>query len=334
MVRIHDVTLRDGNHACGHSINPELVRRYCDLAIKAGVDELEVGHGNGLGASTLQVGQAKHPDSHNVCLAAETLNGSRVKLCVFMIPGWGTLDHLESVLAYKPDIVRVGCHCTEADTTKRYIEYAVSKHVEAHGVLMMSHMANEHQIVEESRKMRSYGAKAVIVMDSAGTLTPRQVELCIRELSADGPTGFHAHNNLGLAVANSLVAVDAEIIDCSSRGFGAGAGNAPLELVAAAFQRAGITTNLNLDAVLALGDFMDAEIPKLGAKRPESDTSSILSGLYGVFSGFKPHVNAAVATYGVEEKLIWQGLARRGAVAGQEDLVIDVAREIMNKKEW
>lgn len=336
MTRIHDVTLRDGNHACGHSINPELVRKYCTMAALAGVDEIEVGHGNGLGASTLQVGLGK-PDSHNICVAAEALKPFKpvVKLCVFMIPGWGTIAGLDAAMKYDVDIVRVGCHCTEADTTKRYIEHAVAAGKEAHGVLMMSHRASPERLWMEAGKMVAYGAKRVIYMDSAGYFTPGDIlGIFPPALSYRTTMGFHAHDNLGMAVANSLAAAlsGVDVVDCSARGFGAGAGNAPLELVAAAFQRAGVTTNLNLDRVLELGDMMDEEIPRLGAVRPESSTSSILSGLHGVFSGFKPHVIGAAATYGVDEKLIWAELGKRKAVAGQEDLVVDVVQELARKK--
>ncbi len=336
-IRIHDVTLRDGSHACQHSFDGTFVAEYCKRADECGIHSLEVGHGNGLGASSLQIGLSAISDWQ--LLQEARMNLTNTKLAALAIPGWATWKHIKQALEERVDIVRVGCHCSEADTTQKHIENLKMSGKEAHGVLMMAHRLETDELREQAMKMRNYGATEVILMDSAGCFTPDDMK-DFQDMPGSGSvvilpmaSGFHAHNNLGLAVANALEAArcGAGIIDCSTRGFGAGAGNAPMEQVAVAFERAGIETGLDIDKVIELSEWFETHLPG-GWNMPSVEASSLYSARAGVFSGFKVHVIGAAALTGVDEKLIWQELGKRKVVAGQEDMVLDVANELKETK--
>ena len=325
---IQDSSLRDGNHAIQHQLTLEDIKDYCRLADKAGIPVIEVGHGNGLGASSLQVGLSLEEESAQLEVARENLKSS--KLAVHMIPGFTTISrNLQNAIDIGIDLARVGCHCTEADTTKRYIEYLRENDVEAVGSLMMSHTVNKEILLEEAQKMQDYGATGVSLYDSAGSYLPVDVEAKIKHLSEnlDIKVGFHAHNNLGMGVANSLVAYQngARIIDGSILGFGAGCGNAQLEVIVAVFEKMEIKTGIDLYSILDCADFAkDTFIKDVPSIKPVG----VVSGLSGVFSGFVKHVERISQQYDVDPRDVFFELGKRKVVAGQEDLIIEVAADI------
>ena len=330
---IHDVTLRDGSHAVAHQLNAAQVRAYASAADKAGVPIIEVGHGNGLGASSLQVGESLLPDMEMLKIARESILKS--KLGIFIIPGFATINKdLKPAMDAGADVVRVASHCTEADLTERHISYARGRGKDVYGVLMMSHMAPKETLAEEALKMETYGAQGVILMDSAGAYLQKDVTEKVGALvkALNIPVGFHAHNNLGLAVANSVAAAEAgaSIIDGSARGFGAGAGNTPIELLIGVFEKMGYPTGVDLYHILDASDIAEKELMKV---LPFPKPVSIVSGLAGVFSGFSKHVERVAREYGVDPRDIFFELGKRRVVAGQEDLIVEVAIELAAKKE-
>ncbi len=204
-ILIHDPTLRDGSHAVRHQLTAEQIALYAAAADAANVPIVEVGHGNGLGASSLQVGIAKISDDQMLEAARRNLHAA--KLGIFIIPGFATINKdLRKALDLGVDVVRVASHCTEADTTARHISYIRERGKEVYGNLMMTHMVSVETLVEESLKLESYGAEGVIIMDSAGAFLPSDVAPRISALvsALKIPVGFHGHNNLGMAVANSI----------------------------------------------------------------------------------------------------------------------------------
>lgn len=327
-ILISDPTLRDGNHAVRHQLSRESFITYCKAAETAGVPIVEVGHGNGLGASSLLVGECKLSDEEILSISRANLKKS--KLAIHVIPGFCTIkSDLARAVDLGVDIFRVGSHCTEADITDRHIAYIRKSGKEAYGVLMMSHMASPEILLEEARKMESYGAEAIVIMDSAGAYFPDDVTQRITAL-VDGlsiPVGFHGHNNLGMAVINSVAAVKAgaSIIDGSIRGFGAGAGNTQLEVLVAVFERLGFETGIDLYKILDAADMAEKEFNPLA---PFSSPVSIVSGLAGVFSGFSKQVAKSAQDYHVDPRDIFFELGRRKAVAGQESLIIEVAQKL------
>lgn len=324
-ILISDPTLRDGNHAVRHQLRKNDFASYCKAADSAGVPIVEVGHGNGLGASSMLVGECSLSDEIILSTARENLKHS--KLAIHAIPGFCTIErHMAMALDLGVDVFRIAAHCTEADITDRHIAFARKHGKEVYGVLMMSHMASPDQLADEAFKMQGYGAEGVIIMDSSGHYLPLDVSERIGALveMLSVPVGFHAHNNLGMGIANSVSAVQAgaTIIDGSARGFGAGSGNAQLEVLVAVFKKMGYETGIDLYKMLDAADIAEKEImPSL----PYISSTSIVSGLSGVFSGFIKEVNRVSAEHGVDARDIFVQLGTRNAVAGQESLILEVA---------
>ena len=332
-VLINDATLRDGSHAVGHQLNSQQIAVYAAAAEAAGVPIVEVGHGNGLGASSLQVGESLISDMEMLKAAREKLVNS--KLGIFVIPGFATINKdLSRAIEAGVDVVRVVAHCTEADITERHISYARQRGKEVYGTLMMSHMAPKEILIEECLKMELYGAEGVILMDSAGAHLPKDVSEKISALvnNLTIPVGFHAHNNLGMAIANSIAAVEAgaSILDGTARGFGAGAGNAQLEVLVAILEKMGYSTGIDLYKILDAGDIAEKELIEV---LPSIKSTNIVSGLAGVFSGFLKPVHRIAQKYGVDPRDIFFELGRRKVVAGQEDLIIEVAMKLSQQQE-
>ncbi len=324
-ILISDPTLRDGNHAVRHQISQKNFADYCTAADAAGVPIVEVGHGNGLGASSMLVGECALSDETILKTAREHL--MRSKMAIHAIPGFCTIHrHVAMAMDLGVDVFRIASHCTEADITQRHIEYVRNHGKEVYGVLMMSHMASPETLTSEARKMAAYGAEGLIIMDSAGKYLPAEVTIRIESLveALDIPVGFHAHNNLGMAIANSVAAVEAgaSIIDGSARGFGAGAGNAQLEVLVAVFQQMGFETGIDLYKVLDAADLAETSMI---LSPPYISSTSIVSGMSGVFSGFIKQVNSISCEHGVDPRDIFFELGRRNAVAGQESLILEVA---------
>ena len=327
-ILISDPTLRDGNHAVRHQISQEHFASYCAAADAAGVPIVEVGHGNGLGASSMLVGECALTDETILTTARQHLK--RSKLAIHAIPGFCTIHrHVSMAMDLGVDVFRIASHCTEADITQRHIEYVRKHGKEVYGVLMMSHMAKPETLADEARKMEAYGAEGLIIMDSAGTYLPADVTRRISTLvdAINIPVGFHAHNNLGMGIANSVAAVEAgaTIIDGSARGFGAGAGNAQLEVLVAVFQQMGFETGIDLYKMLDAADLAEKTMVK---SLPYISSTSIVSGMSGVFSGFIKQVNSISAEHGVDARDIFFELGRRNAVAGQESLILEVALDL------
>jgi len=329
-VKLFDSTLRDGSHAIKHQLTKENIINYCKAIDGVGMNTVIVGHGNGLGASSLQVGISLLRDTEMLKTARANLKQTR--LGVYMIPGFGTIkDDLVPAIECGVDVFKIGCHCTEADTTKQHIEYLRKSNKYVYGVLMMYHMASPDRILEEAKKMESYGAYGVILMDSAGASTLENVHETVNLLckNLDINVGFHPHNNMGLAVANAYSAViaGATIIDGTLTGFGAGAGNCQLEALQALLEKRGIITGANLYGML---DVCDNVMPEINKTKNPIDSLSIVSGQAGVFSAFKFHVQKAAKEFNVDPREILVELGRRKAVGGQEDMIIEIAQKLNN----
>lgn len=331
-ILIVDSTLRDGSHAMGHQYTKKNISDYAKGAQKAHTEILMVGHGNGLGASSLQLGMSLHSDHEMLTTAKSVLTSTM--LGGFLIPGFGTIKaDIAPAIELGVQVMMVACHCTEANITKQHIEYCVAHTIQTYGVLMMSHMLDAEGLLENAKHIESYGACGVLLMDSAGAYLPKDVAEKVSTLveSLSIPVGFHAHNNLGLAVANSLVAVEhgARIIDCTSRGIGAGAGNCQLEVIVAVLEKMGYTTGLDLYTCM---DTSEQVVSQFMKKPIDINLVTLTSGLAGVFSGFAPHAIKASKQFGVDIRDIFMELGKRGVVGGQEDSIIDVAMNLAQKK--
>jgi 4-hydroxy 2-oxovalerate aldolase len=325
-----DSSLRDGNHSVKHTVSLDSIQRYCEFADRAGIPIVEVGHGNGLSASSLLIGKAVNSDTEMLTTARKSLK--RSKLGIHSIPGLSTLDDIKHALDCGVDIVRVATHCTEATLSKPHIEHLSKSGNVVYGVLMMSALIAADELVEQAKIMESYGANGVIIMDSTGSYLPGDVEERITKLknALRISIGFHAHNNLGCAVANSLTAAEcgAEFIDVCIRGFGAGAGNAPLEIMIPVLEQSGFKVGIDFKETIKEADkVMSYLVPS----QPVSAPINVLTGLKRLFSGFEKPIVAASQLHGIEYSSLIFELGNRKLVAGQEDLIVEVAQNLKNK---
>ena len=330
---ISDHTLRDGNHAVSHKITLSQIEKYCQFAENAGIPIIEVGHGNGLGASSLLIGQSLHSDEEMILAAKKHLKNT--KLCVHSIPGISTIKNdIHPAIDMGVDVFRIASHCTEATVTKTHIEYLRSKDKTVYGVLMMTALTDTKTLVEEAIKMEKYGAEAVIIMDSTGTYLPIEVNERISSLvtSLKIPVGFHGHNNLNMAVINSVVAVSAgaKIIDACIRGFGAGAGNTQLEIIIPVLSKYGYNTNIDFNKIILHADEVLNYLIKIV---PTIAPINILTGLNKIFSGFEKPIIKASKLHGIEYSSLIFELGNRKLVAGQEDLILQIAESIKKNYE-
>lgn len=331
-ILLYDVTLRDGSHAIRHQLTKEQIIRYARLADEAGVGVIEVGHGIGLGASSLQIGKSLLSDTEMLRIAKDHLHNSQ--LGIHAVPGYATVEKdIKNAIDCGVDIIRIAAQCTEADTTQQHISYVRDRGRAVYSGLMMSHMLSPEMLVEEALKMESYGSEGITILDSAGKFLPDDVTERITMLKSalKVPVGFHAHNNLGMGIANSLAAAKAGayIIDGSISGFGGGAGNAAIEQLSAVFAMQGYETGVDLYKILDASDLTEEIFGVL----PKITSSSIVSGMSGVVSVFSKPVARAAEVYGLDPRDIYFELGRRGAIAGQEDLIIEVAQTLAKDKE-
>ena len=327
---IIDSTLRDGSHAMGHRFTKEQITQYAKGAEKAHTKLLMVGHGNGLGASSLHLGISLLSDREMLSAAKKSLK--KTHLGVFLIPGFGTIKNdIQPAISLGIDTLMIASHCTEANITRQHIQYAAKLGVNTIGVLMMAHMIGAKELLEQAKKMEEYGARGVLLMDSAGAYLPEEVKEKVSTLvqGLDIEVGFHAHNNLGMAIANSLEAIKmgATIIDTTSRGLGAGAGNCQLEVLVAVLHKMGIETGLDLYQLMNNSENIVAKM----AKPQEINLITLTSGLAGVFSGFAPHAIKAAERFNVDVRDILVEMGKRKTVGGQEDIIISVASELGQK---
>tara|TARA_R110000851_G_scaffold4172_1_gene17081 strand:- start:116 stop:1114 length:999 start_codon:yes stop_codon:yes gene_type:complete len=325
---ITDSSLRDGNHSVKHTISLDSIKRYCQAADKAGIPIVEVGHGNGLGASSILIGLATHTDAEMLNTARKNLPNS--KLGVHVIPGLATVEKdIKPAIDLGVDVFRIASHCTEATITKSHIDYLSKTNKQVIGVLMMTALASAKELLDNAQIMQDYGAQAIILMDSTGTYLPSDVEERISLLVdvLDIPVGFHAHNNLNYAIHNSIVAIQngATYIDACIRGFGAGAGNAPLEILLPVLDKYGYSVDINFNQIIKEADnVLDYLVPKV----PVSAPVNILTGLNKLFSGFERPIIKASKLNNIEYSSLIFELGNRKLVAGQEDLILEVAQQL------
>ena len=327
---INDVTLRDGMHALSHRYDLDPMVRIARALDAAGIDIIEVSHGDGLGGNALNYGFTKHPEREYLMAVAAEL--TRAKLAALLLPGIGTIDDLKDAIPCGISVVRIASHCTEADITQQHIEFARQQDLDTVGFLMMSHMIPPSELAAQARLMERYGADCVYVVDSAGALLMDGVAERIDALkqSLQCQVGYHAHNNLGLGVANSIVAAQhgADRIDASLVGLGAGAGNAPLEVFVAAAQKQGLPTGANLYALIDAADQIVRPMLRDAGRSIQVDGHNIAIGYAGVYSSFLLHAQRAAERFGLDARDILLELGRRKMVGGQEDMIVDVALEL------
>jgi 4-hydroxy-2-oxovalerate aldolase len=328
--RLIDSTLRDGSHAISHQYTVDQVVSVVKGLDAAGVQVIEVTHGDGLSGSSFNYGFSAVDEM--TLIEAAVGAATNAEIAVLLVPGIGTLDELRRARDLGVGVVRVAVHCTEADITQQHIQIAKDLGMEAIGFLMMSHMNTPQGLLQQARLLESYGADTVYIADSAGAMTTNEVRARVAEIvgGIDVPLGVHAHQNLSLAVANSIAAYEegARNLDGTSAGLGAGAGNCPTEILAAVCEKNGIVSGVD---PLLLMDLAEEVTRPLMPRQQVIDRAGLLLGYAGVYGSFLLHAQKAAERYGVPQSEILLELGRRKVVGGQEDMIIDVAVELARK---
>lgn len=333
-IRLHDMSLRDGMHSIRHQFTLQNMVDLSQALDRAGIPLIEVTHGDGISGSSVNYGFGLHTDKEYLEAVIPKL--TQAKVSILMLPGIGTIEDLKMVQDLGVHTIRVATHCTEADVSEQHIKYCAKHGFDTVGFLMMSHMITPEKILEQAKLMYGYGANCLYMTDSSGHMLPEDVKAKVSILREYFPEnieiGFHGHHNLGMAIANSLAAIDAGAtrIDGSVAGFGAGAGNTPLEVLNAVCDMYGIETGVDVSKLMDAAE--DVAVPIMGDQLPRINRDALTLGYAGVYSSFLLHARRAEQKHGIPAREILLELGRRGTVGGQEDMIEDVALEMIRAR--
>ncbi|MDI9338739.1 MAG: 4-hydroxy-2-oxovalerate aldolase [Alphaproteobacteria bacterium] len=330
-LKIVDSTLRDGNYTLNQKLKKDTIVSYINAIDATGIDIIDVGHTNGLGGSSIQVGRSALPDAEVLEIAREHIKNAAFSTLI--LPGFATIKRdLQLAIEKQVDIIIIGSRCTMAEVGERFIKYALDKGKQVWSVMFMTHLVNDNELVEDGLKLQAFGVSGLNVVDSAGALLPNEVKQKISLLTQNLniPIGFLAHNNFGLAIANTLAAIEsgASVVNGTARGFGAGAGKTQLEVLVAVLQKMHLCSHVNFDKLLAATDL--AETLFNSKNCPKITPENIISSQYGVFSGFSKPILRLAELYQINPRQVIKEIGNQDVIDGQEDKIVQIIWQLKN----
>ncbi|MDM4772290.1 4-hydroxy-2-oxovalerate aldolase [Solimonas sp. SE-A11] len=332
-IKVHDMSLRDGMHPKRHQITIDQMKSIAQGLDQAGCPLIEVTHGDGLGGASVNYGFPAATDEEYLRAVIPLMK--QAKVSALLLPGIGTVDHLKMAADCGVTTIRVATHCTEADVSEQHIALGRKMGLDTVGFLMMAHMIEPEQLIEQALLMESYGANCIYLTDSAGYMLPddvtARIALARQKLKPETEIGFHGHHNLSMGVANSIAAVaaGARRIDCACGGMGAGAGNTPMEVFVAVCNRMGIETGVD---VFKISDVAEDLVTPIMDFPVRIDRNSLTLGYAGVYSSFLLFARRAEAKYGIPARELLLELGRQKMVGGQEDMIEDLALTLARER--
>lgn len=329
-INVTDVTLRDGSYGIMHQYTKLQVADITKGLADAGVKIIEVGHGDGVGGSTITYGRSLLTEDEMFRTAAD--NKGDAELMLTVIPGIGTMTEVKRAHDNGVNWARVSVHATESDVTEQHIMQCKKAGMNVAAMLSTAHVLNLEETLMHAKRLESYGADIIYLADSCGTMFPNDVkqrfDLLKKEIKL--PLGFHGHNNLSMAIANSLAAAEAGVdyIDGACRGMGAGAGNAQTEVLVGCLQRNGYDTSVDFYKIMDVAE----QVVEPVLTRPQVIRNmALVIGYVGTYGSFLLHAEKAARRYGMDPRTIIEELGRRRMVMGQEDMIVDIAYELSQK---
>lgn len=321
---ILDCTLRDGSYPIDFQFTAEDTKNLVQKLEAIGIDMIEVGHGLGLGASRNGKGVAAETDEAYLKATAEVVK--KANWGMFCIPGIASLDDIDLAASYGMKFIRVGTNVEDCAKSEAFI-----KRAKQHGMLvcanfMKSYLATPDKFTECAIQSRKFGSDIIYIVDSAGGMLPEDIKRYVDNLRANSNNirlGFHGHNNIGMGVANALMAAELgiELIDTSLQGLGRGAGNVPTGQFICALLRMGIECDIDPIDVMDIGE--QHIIPLIQSRGLSS--INVISGLALFHSSFNPLIHRYADLYGVDPRRLIMAVSELDRTKTPEHLVAQQA---------
>ncbi len=329
-MRILDTTLRDGSYAINFQFTADDTGRIAGALENSGFELIEVGHGVGLHASEAGYGRAAETDEAYLKAAGNVL--SKATFGMFCIPGIARLEDIDMAADYGMGFIRIGTDADKVGESEPFISRAKHHGMYISSNIMKSYVMPPAEFADKARLAASFGTDVLCIVDSAGGMLASDIDDYFRATmdATDVPLAFHGHDNLGLAIAHSLRAIElgAVIVDSSLQGMGRSAGNASTEMLVAILRRMGLCDNIDPLAVMDIGEALVQ--PLLPLHHPTSlDT---VAGYAQFHTSHMSVIRKYSKVHDIDPRKLIVELCKHDRVNAPEDLVDKLAKEIRTEQ--
>ena len=237
-IKVVDCTIRDGGLMNKWQFSDEFVKAVYNGLVEAGVDYMEIGYISSESAfSRDEVGPWKFCDNKDLKRIVGD-NKSGLKLSAMADIGRIDLDDIPPASESLLDMIRVACYAHQVDKAVALAEHCMEKGYETTINLMAVSKVNETDLDEAIGDIAKSKVPIFYIVDSFRSMYSEQIEHLARKYKKampDKTIGIHAHNNMQLAMSNTVTSIieDCNFLDATILGMGRGAGNCPLEILIA-----------------------------------------------------------------------------------------------------